>query len=164
MWFTACLKLPNWDHLLSTRYQMCFILLNFFTWHYRSFFKTVSHHPITWQGLVPAGIRLIPHTVLTFVFLEQLKKYFGIRVISWTLTSWPFPFGLLLKLLSLPQYYSWKIAHYTVTPDFTVLPDQHNKWWFITIRVRHNAHLTGERKLRGGADRQRDSLNWIFWE
>lgn len=36
-----------------------------------------------YKGLVPAGIRLIPHTVLTFVFLEQLKKYFGIRVISW---------------------------------------------------------------------------------
>lgn len=35
------------------------------------------------QGLVPAGIRLIPHTVLTFMFLEQLKKYFGIRIISW---------------------------------------------------------------------------------
>lgn len=35
-----------------------------------------------YKGLVPAGIRLIPHTVLTFVFLEQLKKYFGIRVIS----------------------------------------------------------------------------------
>ncbi len=34
------------------------------------------------QGLVPAGIRLIPHTVLTFMFLEQLKKYFGIRIIS----------------------------------------------------------------------------------
>lgn len=37
------------------------------------------------QGLVPAGIRLIPHTVLTFIFLEQLKKYFGIRIISWVL-------------------------------------------------------------------------------
>lgn len=35
------------------------------------------------QGLVPAGIRLVPHTVLTFIFLEQLKKYFGIRIISW---------------------------------------------------------------------------------
>ncbi|KTF93655.1 hypothetical protein cypCar_00029960 [Cyprinus carpio] len=35
-----------------------------------------------YKGLVPAGIRLIPHTVLTFVFLEQLKKYFGIRVLS----------------------------------------------------------------------------------
>ncbi|MEQ2215390.1 hypothetical protein XENOCAPTIV_000495 [Xenoophorus captivus] len=35
-----------------------------------------------YKGLVPAGIRLIPHTVLTFVFLEQLKKYFGIRIIS----------------------------------------------------------------------------------
>ncbi|XP_024115622.1 mitochondrial dicarboxylate carrier isoform X1 [Oryzias melastigma] len=35
-----------------------------------------------YKGLVPAGIRLIPHTVLTFVFLEQLKKYFGILVVS----------------------------------------------------------------------------------
>uniref|UniRef100_A0A8C2FAK7 Mitochondrial dicarboxylate carrier n=1 Tax=Cyprinus carpio TaxID=7962 RepID=A0A8C2FAK7_CYPCA len=35
-----------------------------------------------YKGLVPAGIRLIPHTILTFVFLEQLKKYFGIRVVS----------------------------------------------------------------------------------
>lgn len=35
-----------------------------------------------WQGLVPAGIRLVPHTVLTFIFLEQLKKYFGICIIS----------------------------------------------------------------------------------
>uniref|UniRef100_A0A671NJI4 Solute carrier family 25 member 10 n=1 Tax=Sinocyclocheilus anshuiensis TaxID=1608454 RepID=A0A671NJI4_9TELE len=35
-----------------------------------------------YKGLVPAGIRLIPHTVLTFIFLEQLKKYFGIRVVS----------------------------------------------------------------------------------
>ncbi|KAL3996123.1 caveolin 2 [Sarotherodon galilaeus] len=35
-----------------------------------------------YKGLVPAGIRLIPHTVLTFIFLEQLKKYFGIRIIS----------------------------------------------------------------------------------
>ncbi|KAM9770615.1 mitochondrial dicarboxylate carrier isoform 1-T1 [Menidia menidia] len=35
-----------------------------------------------YKGLVPAGIRLIPHTVLTFIFLEQLKNYFGIRVVS----------------------------------------------------------------------------------
>ncbi|XP_077461676.1 mitochondrial dicarboxylate carrier [Stigmatopora argus] len=35
-----------------------------------------------YKGLVPAGIRLIPHTVLTFMFLEQLKKNFGIRIIS----------------------------------------------------------------------------------
>lgn len=34
------------------------------------------------QGLVPAGIRLMPHTVLTFVFLEQLRKHFGIKVPS----------------------------------------------------------------------------------
>uniref|UniRef100_A0A3Q3E045 Solute carrier family 25 member 10b n=1 Tax=Labrus bergylta TaxID=56723 RepID=A0A3Q3E045_9LABR len=35
-----------------------------------------------YKGLVPAGIRLVPHTVLTFIFLEQLKKNFGIRIIS----------------------------------------------------------------------------------
>ncbi|XP_063060757.1 mitochondrial dicarboxylate carrier [Engraulis encrasicolus] len=35
-----------------------------------------------YKGLVPAGIRLIPHTVLTFLFLEQLKKYFGILVVT----------------------------------------------------------------------------------
>lgn len=35
-----------------------------------------------YKGLVPAGIRLIPHTVLTFMFLEQLKSHFGIRIIS----------------------------------------------------------------------------------
>ncbi|VDP67837.1 unnamed protein product [Echinostoma caproni] len=29
------------------------------------------------KGLVPAFIRLAPHTVLTFVFLEQLKVHFG---------------------------------------------------------------------------------------
>lgn len=32
------------------------------------------------KGLVPAGVRLIPHTVLTFMFLEQLRKHFGIKV------------------------------------------------------------------------------------
>ncbi|XP_053157244.1 mitochondrial dicarboxylate carrier isoform X2 [Hemicordylus capensis] len=35
-----------------------------------------------YKGLVPAGIRLVPHTVLTFVFLEQLRKYFGIKVLA----------------------------------------------------------------------------------
>uniref|UniRef100_A0AAZ3NWS6 Mitochondrial dicarboxylate carrier n=1 Tax=Oncorhynchus tshawytscha TaxID=74940 RepID=A0AAZ3NWS6_ONCTS len=35
-----------------------------------------------YKGLVPAGIRLIPHTVLTFIFLEQLKNNFGIVIIS----------------------------------------------------------------------------------
>ncbi|KAK2498076.1 hypothetical protein MC885_011456 [Smutsia gigantea] len=33
-----------------------------------------------YKGLLPAGIRLVPHTVLTFVFLEQLRKHFGIKV------------------------------------------------------------------------------------
>uniref|UniRef100_A0A8C5HMJ4 Mitochondrial dicarboxylate carrier n=1 Tax=Gouania willdenowi TaxID=441366 RepID=A0A8C5HMJ4_GOUWI len=35
-----------------------------------------------YKGLVPAGIRLIPHTVLTFIFLEQLRQHFGIRIVS----------------------------------------------------------------------------------
>ncbi|GAB5581414.1 mitochondrial uncoupling protein 3 [Prionailurus iriomotensis] len=35
-----------------------------------------------YKGLVPAGIRLMPHTVLTFVFLEQLRKHFGLKVLS----------------------------------------------------------------------------------
>ncbi|XP_057265590.1 mitochondrial dicarboxylate carrier [Pezoporus wallicus] len=33
-----------------------------------------------YKGFIPAAIRLIPHTILTFVFLEQLRKYFGIKV------------------------------------------------------------------------------------
>ncbi|XP_035253001.1 mitochondrial dicarboxylate carrier-like [Anguilla anguilla] len=35
-----------------------------------------------YKGLVPAGIRLVPQTVLTFIFLEQLRKYFGIVIIA----------------------------------------------------------------------------------
>ncbi|XP_076609194.1 mitochondrial dicarboxylate carrier isoform X1 [Chaetodon auriga] len=30
-----------------------------------------------YKGLVPAAIRLIPHTVFTFLFLEQLRQHFG---------------------------------------------------------------------------------------
>ena len=30
-----------------------------------------------YKGYVPAFVRLGPHTVLTFIFLEQLKKNFG---------------------------------------------------------------------------------------
>ena len=30
------------------------------------------------QGYIPAFVRLGPHTILTFVFLEQLRKNFGI--------------------------------------------------------------------------------------
>ncbi|XP_060700435.1 mitochondrial dicarboxylate carrier-like [Hemiscyllium ocellatum] len=33
-----------------------------------------------YKGLVPAGIRLVPHTVLTFIFLEQLRSRFGFLV------------------------------------------------------------------------------------
>lgn len=36
--------------------------------------------PVPFQGFIPAAVRLIPHTILTFVFLEQLRKYFGIKV------------------------------------------------------------------------------------
>uniref|UniRef100_A0A3P9IWG6 Mitochondrial dicarboxylate carrier n=1 Tax=Oryzias latipes TaxID=8090 RepID=A0A3P9IWG6_ORYLA len=47
------------------------------------FKETAGLGPLAfYKGLVPAGIRLIPHTVLTFIFLEQLKKYFGILVVS----------------------------------------------------------------------------------
>lgn len=35
-----------------------------------------------YKGLVPAGIRLVPHTVLTFIFLEQLKQHFGELVVT----------------------------------------------------------------------------------
>ncbi|XP_064890362.1 mitochondrial dicarboxylate carrier isoform X3 [Columba livia] len=35
-----------------------------------------------YKGFVPAAIRLIPHTVLTFIFLEQLRKHFGMKVIT----------------------------------------------------------------------------------
>lgn len=34
------------------------------------------------QGLVPAGIRLIPHTVFTYIFLEQLRQHFGAVVVT----------------------------------------------------------------------------------
>ncbi|XP_015501437.1 mitochondrial dicarboxylate carrier [Parus major] len=33
-----------------------------------------------YKGFVPAAVWLIPQTVLTFLFLEQLRKYFGIKV------------------------------------------------------------------------------------
>ncbi|NWH39850.1 DIC protein, partial [Chloropsis hardwickii] len=33
-----------------------------------------------YKGFVPAAVRLVPQTVLTFIFLEQLRKYFGIKV------------------------------------------------------------------------------------
>ncbi|XP_074116517.1 mitochondrial dicarboxylate carrier-like isoform X1 [Sminthopsis crassicaudata] len=33
-----------------------------------------------YKGFLPAGIRLVPHTVLTFIFLEQLRLYFGVDV------------------------------------------------------------------------------------
>ncbi|NWX29481.1 DIC protein, partial [Notiomystis cincta] len=33
-----------------------------------------------YKGFVPAAVRLVPQTVLTFLFLEQLRKNFGIKV------------------------------------------------------------------------------------
>lgn len=41
---------------------------------------TVPVLAVSFQGFVPAAIRLVPQTVLTFIFLEQLRKYFGIKV------------------------------------------------------------------------------------
>uniref|UniRef100_A0A8D0CSN5 Solute carrier family 25 member 10 n=1 Tax=Sander lucioperca TaxID=283035 RepID=A0A8D0CSN5_SANLU len=35
-----------------------------------------------YKGLVPAAIRLIPHTVFTFIFLEQLRQHFGAVVFT----------------------------------------------------------------------------------
>ncbi|XP_039681201.1 mitochondrial dicarboxylate carrier [Perca fluviatilis] len=35
-----------------------------------------------YKGLVPAAIRLIPHTVFTFIFLEQLRQHFGVVVVT----------------------------------------------------------------------------------
>ena len=43
---------------------------------------TLPVFAVPFQGFVPAAIRLVPHTVLTFVFLEQLRKYFGIKVVA----------------------------------------------------------------------------------
>lgn len=34
------------------------------------------------KGYIPAFVRLAPHTILTFVFFEQLRKYFGYTVIK----------------------------------------------------------------------------------
>ena len=39
---------------------------------------TLRQGPLAfYKGYVPAFVRLGPHTVLTFIFLEQLKKNFG---------------------------------------------------------------------------------------
>ncbi|XP_041812371.1 mitochondrial dicarboxylate carrier [Chelmon rostratus] len=35
-----------------------------------------------YKGLVPAAIRLVPHTVFTFMFLEQLRRRFGAVVVD----------------------------------------------------------------------------------
>ncbi|XP_076644091.1 dicarboxylate carrier 1 [Halictus rubicundus] len=42
------------------------------------FFYTAKHGPLAFfKGYVPAFIRLAPQTILTFVFLEQLRSNFG---------------------------------------------------------------------------------------
>jgi len=33
-----------------------------------------------WQGFIPAFVRLGPHTILTFIFFEQLRLRFGTEV------------------------------------------------------------------------------------
>ena len=35
------------------------------------------------KGYIPAFIRLAPQTILTFVFLEQLRKHFGYLSAKW---------------------------------------------------------------------------------
>ncbi|OBS83014.1 hypothetical protein A6R68_22995 [Neotoma lepida] len=71
--------------VLSTGY----LCDNIFTHFVSSFIAGVFHCAMEtaklgpqafYKGLFPAGIRLIPHTVLTFMFLEQLRKHFGIKV------------------------------------------------------------------------------------
>ena len=41
--------------------------------------KIVKNEGVTalWKGFTPYFFRLGPHTILTFVFLEQLNKYFA---------------------------------------------------------------------------------------
>lgn len=41
--------------------------------------STAKEGPLAFfKGYVPAFVRLAPHTILTFVFLEQLRMNFGI--------------------------------------------------------------------------------------
>lgn len=43
--------------------------------------KTAKEGPLAFfKGFMPSLVRMIPQTVLTFVFLEQLTKYFGMIV------------------------------------------------------------------------------------
>lgn len=43
--------------------------------------KTALEGPLAFfKGFMPSLMRMIPQTVLTFVFFEQLTKYFGIIV------------------------------------------------------------------------------------
>ena len=41
--------------------------------------KLIKSEGVTalWKGFTPYFFRLGPHTILTFVFLEQLNKYFA---------------------------------------------------------------------------------------
>ena len=41
-----------------------------------------------YKGFVPAFVRLGPHTILTFVFLEQLRQNFGYLPSSATAKMW----------------------------------------------------------------------------
>lgn len=42
------------------------------------FWDTLKTGPLTFfKGMVPSGTRLIPHTILTFIFLEQITQRFG---------------------------------------------------------------------------------------
>lgn len=68
-------------------------LMNETTGHYkgawdvaRSIFR--DYGPIGFfRGFLPAFVRLAPHTMLTFVFLEELRKHFGTPVYEQALPS-----------------------------------------------------------------------------
>lgn len=63
-------------------------LMNETTGHYKGAIDVAKsifrdHGPVGFfRGFLPAFIRLAPHTMLTFVFLEELRVYFGTPVYS----------------------------------------------------------------------------------
>lgn len=70
-------------------------LMNETTGHYKGALDVAKsimrdYGPIGFfRGFVPAFIRLAPHTMLTFVFLEELRKHFGTPVYEQTVATTP---------------------------------------------------------------------------
>ena len=48
--------------------------------------KVVKYEGVTalWKGFTPYYFRLGPHTVLTFIFLEQMNKWYKVLVLGQT--------------------------------------------------------------------------------